>query len=191
MIRQVGNPTWFCSLSAAETRWKHLLQALGRIVKKKQYTDVEKGKHVFATGVKSNSERPCNMCLQLWSHGSTIYSWSAQKWFYAKRRNCWLFKESLIPAEGKRSFTAYFGLKVHYSKRKTLMKKLLLLLINISLAKNLMLMKWMILFIYKCKDILKHLVNWREGLQVQLFLDFNAKNYDFEASRGDWHFWWW
>ena len=65
------------------------------------------------------------------------------------------------------------------------MKKLLLLLINISLAKNLMLMKWMILFIYKCKDILKHLVNWREGLQVQLFLDFNAKNYDFKASRGD------
>lgn len=42
MIRQLGNPTWFCSLSAAETRWKHLLQALGRIVKKKQYTDAEK-----------------------------------------------------------------------------------------------------------------------------------------------------
>lgn len=42
MIRQLGNPTWFCSLSAAETRWKHLLQALGRTVKKKQYTDAEK-----------------------------------------------------------------------------------------------------------------------------------------------------
>ena len=36
------------------------MQALGRIVKKKEYTDVEKGKHVFATGDKSNSERPCN-----------------------------------------------------------------------------------------------------------------------------------
>lgn len=24
MIRQLGNPTWFCSFSAAETRWKHL-----------------------------------------------------------------------------------------------------------------------------------------------------------------------
>ena len=26
MIRQLGNPTWFCSFSAAETRWTHLLK---------------------------------------------------------------------------------------------------------------------------------------------------------------------
>jgi len=26
MIRQLGNPTWFCSFSAAETRWGHLLK---------------------------------------------------------------------------------------------------------------------------------------------------------------------
>ena len=41
MIRQLGNPTWFCSFSAAETRWTHLLKTLGRIVEKKEYTDVE------------------------------------------------------------------------------------------------------------------------------------------------------
>ena len=41
MIRQLGNPTWFCSFSAAETRWAHLLKALGRIVKEKEYTDEE------------------------------------------------------------------------------------------------------------------------------------------------------
>ena len=39
MIRQLGNPTWFCSFSAAETRWTHLLKALGRITEKKEYTD--------------------------------------------------------------------------------------------------------------------------------------------------------
>ena len=41
MIRQLGNPTWFCSFSAAETRWTHLLKTLGRIVEKKEYTDEE------------------------------------------------------------------------------------------------------------------------------------------------------
>ena len=41
MIRQLGNPTWFCSFSAAETRWTHLLKTLGRIVDKKEFTDDE------------------------------------------------------------------------------------------------------------------------------------------------------
>ena len=41
MIRQLGNPTWFCSLSAAETRWSHLLKTLGRLQEKKDYTDYE------------------------------------------------------------------------------------------------------------------------------------------------------
>ena len=41
MIRQLGNPTWFCSLSAEETRWLHLLKILGRIIEKKEYTDDE------------------------------------------------------------------------------------------------------------------------------------------------------
>ena len=41
MIRQLGNPTWFCSLSAAETRWVHLLKTLGRLVDKKDYSDNE------------------------------------------------------------------------------------------------------------------------------------------------------
>ena len=39
MIRQIGNPTWFCSFSAADTRWTHLLKALGKIIEKKEYTD--------------------------------------------------------------------------------------------------------------------------------------------------------
>ena len=41
MIRQLGNPTWFCSLSAAETRWNHLLKMLGRLVDHREYSDCE------------------------------------------------------------------------------------------------------------------------------------------------------
>ena len=41
MIRQLGKPTWFCSFSAAEARWTHLLKILGRLTDKKDYTDSE------------------------------------------------------------------------------------------------------------------------------------------------------
>ena len=41
MIRQLGNPTWFCSFSAAETRWIHLIKILGRLIENKSYTDDE------------------------------------------------------------------------------------------------------------------------------------------------------
>jgi hypothetical protein len=39
MIRQLGIPTWFCSLSAAESRWIDLLKTLGKLVKNLDYTD--------------------------------------------------------------------------------------------------------------------------------------------------------
>jgi hypothetical protein len=39
MIRQLGNPTWFCSFSATETRWIHLIKILGRLIDNKDYTD--------------------------------------------------------------------------------------------------------------------------------------------------------
>lgn len=44
MIRQLGIPHWFVSLSAAETKWKNLLQTLGKLVDHKDYTyeDIDK-----------------------------------------------------------------------------------------------------------------------------------------------------
>ena len=39
MIRQLGNPTLFCSFSAAETPWIHLIKILGRLIDNKYYTD--------------------------------------------------------------------------------------------------------------------------------------------------------
>ena len=41
MIRQLGIPTWFCSFSAAETKWKPLLRVLGKFLKNKTLTDSE------------------------------------------------------------------------------------------------------------------------------------------------------
>ena len=41
LIRQLGPATFFVTLSAAETRWLHLLRLLGRIVDKKDYSDDE------------------------------------------------------------------------------------------------------------------------------------------------------
>ena len=38
-IQQLGNATWFCSFSAAETRWIHLIKVLGRLIDNKDYTD--------------------------------------------------------------------------------------------------------------------------------------------------------
>ena len=39
MIRQFGIPTWFCSFSAAETKWIPLLHTLGQLVENDTYTD--------------------------------------------------------------------------------------------------------------------------------------------------------
>lgn len=41
MIRQLGSPTFFVTLSAAETKWIHLLKILGQIVDNIAYTDEE------------------------------------------------------------------------------------------------------------------------------------------------------
>ena len=41
MIRQLGLPTWFCSFSAAETKWEPLLRTLGQLVENITYTQEE------------------------------------------------------------------------------------------------------------------------------------------------------
>jgi hypothetical protein len=40
MIRQLGTPTWFCSFSAAETKWTPLLKCLAKLVKKKSSSEL-------------------------------------------------------------------------------------------------------------------------------------------------------
>ena len=38
MIRQLGYPTFFFSLSSADTKWPHLIRCLGKLVEQKEYT---------------------------------------------------------------------------------------------------------------------------------------------------------
>ena len=38
MIRQLGIPTWFISLSAADTKWHDLIVMLGKLVDKTDYS---------------------------------------------------------------------------------------------------------------------------------------------------------
>ena len=52
MIRQLGKPTWFCSFSAAETRWYHLIKILGCLIDNKEYTD----EHIKNMSWKQKSE---------------------------------------------------------------------------------------------------------------------------------------
>lgn len=41
MIKQLGTPTWFCSISAAETKWVPLLQCLAKLIKQKVLREAE------------------------------------------------------------------------------------------------------------------------------------------------------
>lgn len=41
MIRQLGIPTWFCSFSAAETKWNSLLKILSKLLNNREMSDEE------------------------------------------------------------------------------------------------------------------------------------------------------
>ena len=60
MIRQLGNPTWFCSLSAAESRWIFLLKTLNRLVDNKNYND-DKIDNVMATTLQLHVDLSVNL----------------------------------------------------------------------------------------------------------------------------------
>ena len=72
MIRQLGTPTWFCSFSAAETRWTHLLKTLGRIVEKKEYNDNEIKQMTWEQKSNLIQKDPvtCAKILNTWSNYS-------------------------------------------------------------------------------------------------------------------------
>ena len=72
MRRQLGNPTWFWSFSAAETRWSHLLKTMGRLVEKEDYTDCEIENMTWQQKSDLSSQGPCNVCQKLWTHGSAV-----------------------------------------------------------------------------------------------------------------------
>ncbi len=63
MIRQLGKPTWFCSFSAAETRWIHLIKILGRLIDNKDYSDEEVKQMTWQKKSElHDTERSSHMC---------------------------------------------------------------------------------------------------------------------------------
>ena len=73
MICQLGTPTWFCSFSAAETRWTHLLKTLGRIVEKKEYT-VNEIKHMTWEQKSNLIQKDPVTCARNFEHMVQYYS---------------------------------------------------------------------------------------------------------------------
>ena len=61
MIRQLGLPTWFMSLSSADSRWSDLLKMLGKLNDNIDYTDVQISEMTWGTKSQISSERSRHM----------------------------------------------------------------------------------------------------------------------------------
>ena len=62
MIRQLGCPTLFLTLSAAETKWSELIVILTQVLENKVITLEEAEKMNYEKKMRSNTTRSCNMC---------------------------------------------------------------------------------------------------------------------------------
>lgn len=60
-MRQLGSPTWFCSFSAAETKWIPLLKTLGKLIDNVTYTEDDINSLSWDEKV-----RPSNLFKVLW-----------------------------------------------------------------------------------------------------------------------------
>lgn len=67
MIRQLGCPTYFVSLSAADTRWIDLLRILGRFIDKREYPDDELENMDWTTKTRLVQSDPVT-CVRFFDH---------------------------------------------------------------------------------------------------------------------------
>ena len=66
MIRQLGLPTLFLSLSANDLQWSELIIALGKLVDNKDYTaEIERNTLSWETQITTCSVRSCHLCKTL------------------------------------------------------------------------------------------------------------------------------
>jgi hypothetical protein len=73
MIRQLGNPTWFCSFSAAETRWIHLIKILGRLIDNKDYMDDEIKEMTWQKKAELIQKKDPVTCAQNFEHMAQLF----------------------------------------------------------------------------------------------------------------------
>ena len=72
MIRQLGPATFFVSLSAAETRWNHLIRILGQTVDKRCYTDDEINKMTWTERSRLIQSDPVS-CARHFDHTLRLF----------------------------------------------------------------------------------------------------------------------
>ncbi|XP_062577686.1 uncharacterized protein LOC134239531 [Saccostrea cucullata] len=72
MIRQLGLPTWFASLSAADTRWSELLKTLAQLNLKKSLTDEEVDKLTWAEKTDLVQKDPVT-CVRFFDHRVHVF----------------------------------------------------------------------------------------------------------------------
>ncbi|XP_061173536.1 uncharacterized protein LOC133182702 [Saccostrea echinata] len=72
MIRQLGLPTWFSSLSAADTRWPELLKTLAQLNLKKSLTDEEIDKMTWAEKTDLVQKDPVT-CVRFFDHRVHVF----------------------------------------------------------------------------------------------------------------------
>ncbi|XP_071810912.1 uncharacterized protein [Apostichopus japonicus] len=72
MVRQLGFPTYFVSLSAADTRWLDLLKVLGQLVDNRTYTDAELENMNWQTRSRLVKSDPVS-CVRFFDHRLQVF----------------------------------------------------------------------------------------------------------------------
>ncbi|KAJ8042024.1 hypothetical protein HOLleu_12988 [Holothuria leucospilota] len=72
MIRQLGCPTYFMSLSAADTRWTDLIGILGKLIDKKEYSKSELQNMDWASKTRLIQSDPVT-CVRFFDHRLQVF----------------------------------------------------------------------------------------------------------------------
>jgi len=72
MIRQLGLPTWFISLSAADTKWHDLLKSLSKLLNNKDLSDMELDNLTWSEKTKLVQSDPVS-CVRYFDHRVQVF----------------------------------------------------------------------------------------------------------------------
>ena len=131
MIRQLGLPTWFMSLSAADTRWTDLIRALGILNNGKEYTDEDINDMTWFEKTKLVQKDPIT-CTRYFDHRFRMFMNIVLKSDHNPIGNVKdFFYRFEFQQRGSPHVHMIVWMKMLQNTRKTVSKKLLISLINI------------------------------------------------------------
>lgn len=88
MIRQLGIPTWFCSFSAAETKWNSLLKILSKLLNNREMYDEEIFELSWTDKCELIKKRSSDLLQVFSSQVPGIYAKDIEKQFKSTWKNC-------------------------------------------------------------------------------------------------------